>query len=221
MAEAADRAIALNPRNANTLARIGLILTSSGDYDRGGELIERAMALNPAHPGWYHFALFNRHMARGEFTEALKAARRVNVPDLARMHFAIAAAAGHLGLAREGAAAVQAMVARMPELADDNLASRFRRALVLGRGADREPARRRAAIERVDRRGTERHAWATSARRSTDDAARSAPAPPPTSSAVASPRPAPPSLRPVDHARACGVGRRDGDRGAALYLARG
>ena len=119
LAEAAERAIAVNPRNANTLARIGGLLTYAGEYDRGCQLTERAMALNPAHPGWYHFAFFNRHFARREFAEALKAARRVNVPDLVRMHFAIAAAAGHLGLAREGAAAVQTMVERMPELADE------------------------------------------------------------------------------------------------------
>jgi TolB-like protein len=119
LAEAAERAIAINPRNVNMLARIGSILTYTGEYDRGCELTERAIALNPQHPGWYHFAFFNRRFARGEFAEALKAARRVNVPDLMRMHFAIAAAAGHLGLARDGAAAVQAMIARTPEMADD------------------------------------------------------------------------------------------------------
>ena len=60
------------------------------------------MALNSAHPGWYHFTPFNRHFACGDYSEALRAGRRVNIPDFMWMHFAIASAAGHLGLAAEG-----------------------------------------------------------------------------------------------------------------------
>ena len=78
------------------------------------------MALNPSHAGWYHFTPFNRHFARGEFKEALKAARRVNVADFMWMHLAIAAAAGHLGLAADGKAAVEAMERLAPALADDS-----------------------------------------------------------------------------------------------------
>ncbi len=65
--EASERAIRLNPRNANTLAWMGNILTHAGEYDRGCALTERAMAINPGHPGWLHFAVFNRHFARGEY----------------------------------------------------------------------------------------------------------------------------------------------------------
>jgi TolB-like protein len=85
MLEASDRAIRSNPRNSNALAWMGNIRTHGGDYDRGCELTGRAMTLNPAHPGWYHFAPFNRLFARGEYAEALKAARRVNMPDFVWM----------------------------------------------------------------------------------------------------------------------------------------
>ncbi len=109
----------LNPRASNAVAWMGNILTHSGAYDRGCQITERAMALNASHAGWYHFAFFNRHFARGEFNEALKAAQRVNVAGFHWMHLAIAAAAGHLGLVTEGRAAVEAMVAVAPPLADE------------------------------------------------------------------------------------------------------
>ena len=117
--EAADKVLALNPRNSNAIAWMGAFTTHKGDYDRGCALMERAIALNPVHPGWYHFVLFNRFFARGEFEEALRAARRVNVPGFMWMHLAIAGAAGRLGLAAEGKAAVTAMETLAPALADE------------------------------------------------------------------------------------------------------
>jgi TolB-like protein/Tfp pilus assembly protein PilF len=117
--EAADKVLALNPRNSNAIAWIGAFTTHKGDYDRGASLMDRAMALNPVHPGWYHFVLFNRYFARREFDEALRAARRVNIPDFMWMHLAIAGAAGQLGLAAEGKAALKTMETLVPALADE------------------------------------------------------------------------------------------------------
>jgi TolB-like protein/Tfp pilus assembly protein PilF len=119
MLEASDRAIRLNPRNSNALAWMGNIRTHAGDYDRGCELTGRAMTLNPAHPGWYHFAPFNRHFARGEYAEALKAARRVNLPEFMWMQFAVASACGQIGLADEGRSAAEAMLRLAPPFADE------------------------------------------------------------------------------------------------------
>jgi serine/threonine-protein kinase len=120
MEEASQRAIRLNPRNANTLAWMGNILTHAGEYDRGCALTERAMEINTGHPGWLHFAIFNRHFARGEWADALRAARRVNIPEFMWMQFAIAAATGHLGLAGEARAAADAMTRIAPLLEDPN-----------------------------------------------------------------------------------------------------
>ena len=88
---------------------MGAFTTHKGDYEGGRALRERAIALNPVHPGWYHFVLFNRFFPRGELEEALRAARRVDIPGFMWMHVAIAGAAGQLGLAAEGKAAVTAM----------------------------------------------------------------------------------------------------------------
>ena len=113
-----DLAIRLNPRNANTLGWMGNILTHAGEYDRGCALTERAMAINPGHPGWLHFAVFNRHFARGEYAEALGAARRANIREFMWMHFAIAASAARLGRLEDARAAAAEMIRLAPFLAD-------------------------------------------------------------------------------------------------------
>jgi tetratricopeptide (TPR) repeat protein len=50
--DAAERAMALNPRNSHTRAYLGLLIAFSGEWDRGMALVQRAMALNPHLPGW-------------------------------------------------------------------------------------------------------------------------------------------------------------------------
>jgi len=120
--EARDRAVRMNPRNAYALAWMGNITTHLGDYDRGCALTERSMAINPGHPGWLHFAVFNRHFAAGQYEAALQAARRVNMRDFFWMYFAMASAAAHLGRAQEARSAAHEMTRLAPFLAEpDNL----------------------------------------------------------------------------------------------------
>ena len=55
--------------------------TYTVDWDRGIALIRKAMALNPMHPGWYWYPVAKYHMVRGEFDEAVTAARKLVSPD--------------------------------------------------------------------------------------------------------------------------------------------
>jgi TolB-like protein/Tfp pilus assembly protein PilF len=116
--DGAERAIAINPRNANNLAWMGNLLTHAGEYERGSTLTERAMAINPRHAGWLHFAVFNRQFAAGNYQEALRTARRINMPQLNWTYFAIAAAAAHLGLMDEARQAAAKMIEITPALSD-------------------------------------------------------------------------------------------------------
>ncbi len=52
---AAERALALNAMDGFQIGEIALWTSYSGDWERGRELMERAMALNPRHPSflWY------------------------------------------------------------------------------------------------------------------------------------------------------------------------
>ena len=99
--DAVDRAMALNPRNTSTAAMLGSLLAHMGQHERGLQITARAMDLNPQHPRWYHFTYFVTHYDRGQYADALRAARKVNLPAHLWSHFAIAVSCGQLGRADE------------------------------------------------------------------------------------------------------------------------
>jgi tetratricopeptide (TPR) repeat protein len=57
-----ERAIALNPNDANALAGSGLLLAGLGRAEEGIERIRKAMRINPYHPEWYWMDLGMRSM---------------------------------------------------------------------------------------------------------------------------------------------------------------
>ncbi len=93
---AAERAIALNPRNTLTVSILGMLMAYSGEWDRGLALVRRMMDLNPNHPGWLHTVDYFNHYRKGEFEQALAAAKRVNMPELVWNHLNLARAYAEL-----------------------------------------------------------------------------------------------------------------------------
>jgi adenylate cyclase len=79
--EEAETAIALNPNNTDVIAVLAEYYTYAVDWDRGVALMRKAMTLNPMHPGWYWYPVAKYHMVRGEFDEAITAARKIISPD--------------------------------------------------------------------------------------------------------------------------------------------
>ena len=79
--EEAETAIALNPNNTDVTAILAEYYTYAVDWDYGVALMRKAMALNPNHPGWYWYPIAKHHMIRGEFDEAMTAARKIITPD--------------------------------------------------------------------------------------------------------------------------------------------
>jgi len=59
----------------------GVLMAFSGDYERGLELIEKGMARNPHHPGWWHLGSVSALWSTGRNAEALIAVRKVDQPD--------------------------------------------------------------------------------------------------------------------------------------------
>jgi adenylate cyclase len=116
---AQDRALALNPRNANAMALAGILLVHADELDRGVALADRAMALNPDHPGWYHFARANRDYAAGDDEGVLRAAKRINMPDHVWAHLLVALAAGQLGRTGDATAALDAVFRLAPAFAEE------------------------------------------------------------------------------------------------------
>jgi TolB-like protein len=113
---AAERAIALNPRDSDAMAMIGIMTAYTGDWDRGRELSARARAINPNHPGWYLFGDIFEEYLRGNYAQTLALAERVNLPGYFADPYCRAIAHARLGNEEEAAKALDEFLALWPDV---------------------------------------------------------------------------------------------------------
>lgn len=112
---AGDRALALNRNHADMLADYGLMLVIIGETDRGIAYAEKAIALAPVHPGWFHAATtFVRYWAH-DYEAALVEAKKIRMDDFYVSYFIVAMAEGQLGLEQDAAGTVDRLLNCMPE----------------------------------------------------------------------------------------------------------
>jgi serine/threonine protein kinase len=112
---AADRAVALNPMDGGTTAFMGILIAYSGDWEHGCALAEKAMSLNPHHPGWYRFAAFFNAYRKKDYRDALDVALKMNMPSYFYTHAALASAYGQLGEREAAEGAVRELLAQKPD----------------------------------------------------------------------------------------------------------
>lgn len=107
-----QRALDLNAHDPEILAEAGHYLCYKGEIERGTEFSKRARALNPLHPGWYHFspALLNYH--QGRYKEMLSDVQRISMPNFFWTHLLNAAALGRMGRDQAGASLALMLKAR-------------------------------------------------------------------------------------------------------------
>ena len=129
---AMDRAISLNQRNTGTAAAMALYVVHGGDAERAAKMIELARTLNPDHPGWYYMVDFHCHFLRGSDEAAYAAIKKINMPDFALGHLALAAVCGELGRAEEARAAVNAIQALEPALLQEGIRAEMTRRWIWG-----------------------------------------------------------------------------------------
>jgi TolB-like protein/Flp pilus assembly protein TadD len=115
---AADRAVALNPMDGCTTAFMGILMAYAGDWDHGCALAERAMELNPHHPGWYRFSSVFNAYRKGDYHAALDIALKINMPSYFYTHATIAAIYGQLGEREAAQGALRELLAQKPDFAD-------------------------------------------------------------------------------------------------------
>ena len=115
---AAEQAMALNPRNTDTLAEMGLMLVQIGEFERGANITRRAMDLNPHHAGWYHFTAFYHHYRNAEYETALQIAKKINMPEFHWTQLVTAAACGMLNRQEEARAAIESLRKHNPTFLD-------------------------------------------------------------------------------------------------------
>ena len=111
----AERTIALNPMDGAISAFIGLLLSLSGDWERGCAAAEAARKLNPHFPGWYWLAPAFNAFHKGDYREAIAAAKRVNIPGYFWVPATTAAAFGQLGDLGAAQNALRELLAIRPE----------------------------------------------------------------------------------------------------------
>jgi len=114
--DAAERAIALNPMDANSVAFLGELLTYTGDHERGMQLAGRAKQLNPNHPAWFWFADFYFAYQQADYRGALDFALKVKLRGHPLSPMFIAAASGQLGEGDAAAKAVREFLKVRPDL---------------------------------------------------------------------------------------------------------
>lgn len=91
-------ALSLNPNDPETLADVGHYLAFMGEFERGAELSRQAQALNPLHPGWYHFCFARLHYHQKAYADVIADVERVGLPHFYWTHVLTGAAQGQLGL---------------------------------------------------------------------------------------------------------------------------
>ncbi len=86
-----------NKNNSLIIADIGLRLAISGDWERGIDIVEEAMVLNPAHPDYYYFPLALYHFHLGEYEETLRYIKMIDMPEFYWLHINLTATYAKLG----------------------------------------------------------------------------------------------------------------------------
>lgn len=108
-----QRAVELNPNDANAVACIGISLATQGKPDEGIERIRTAMRLNPYHPEWYWDDLGVVFYLAGRYADAIEAFNR-RAQKGTYVLPRLAAALAQLGRMDEAAAAVAELRTQQP-----------------------------------------------------------------------------------------------------------
>jgi len=114
--DAAERALSLAPYRSDLLASLGLHLAYDGQWERGLQMLDRARALNPLHPGWYWFPYSADAYRRQDYPQALLYAGRLNMPDFFWCPLFTAAIQAQLGHDSRALAALNNAVELNPAL---------------------------------------------------------------------------------------------------------
>ena len=75
-----ERALALNPNDANSMVNYGGYLACFGNIEEGLTIIRKAMRLNPFHPEWYWLQLGSAFLAGRRYEDAIEAYKRRTRP---------------------------------------------------------------------------------------------------------------------------------------------
>jgi TolB-like protein/cytochrome c-type biogenesis protein CcmH/NrfG len=116
--QAAETALALNPNDTEVLALIGSHLIQLENSDRGKEMVEKAMVLNPGHPSWYHGSIIKYHYTRHDTEVALNHANEYIESDSLAAYFLLAAVLVQDGQIEKAKQVFSTLLEKYPEFAN-------------------------------------------------------------------------------------------------------
>jgi adenylate cyclase len=80
-ADAVQHALAIKPAHPGMLAQIGILLTISGEWHRGAQLVQDALPFAVQVPAWNYTALAFRYLQTRQYEDALQWALKVDAPN--------------------------------------------------------------------------------------------------------------------------------------------
>ena len=113
---ATEKAISLEPNNADWLVCMGDILAWGGKPERAPGLIKKAMRLNPKYPGSYLWSLGHPHFLMKQYEEAISLFNRaLNLnPNFHPSNFYLAAIYSELGQTKKARAQITELLHKWP-----------------------------------------------------------------------------------------------------------
>jgi adenylate cyclase len=98
-----NKALALNPNDADVLAHMGLPLSFAGQPKQAIEQLKRAMRLNPAYPAWYPWIQGWAQVVAEQYEASIASSKEaaVRFSDVAEIHRNLAVAYHYLGRTSE------------------------------------------------------------------------------------------------------------------------
>ena len=132
-----DRALQLNPNDADAMQQMGYVLTLRGKPEDALAWMERSRRLNPFHPTWYNSGLGTTLYSLGRYADAAETFRRLPNPG-PWSHARLAACYAQLGEEGKAKALVDAVLQVRP---DFSISTFLTRDVLLERAEDREHLR--------------------------------------------------------------------------------
>ncbi len=109
-----DKALSLNPNNADLIAEYGWSLSLLGRAEEGVKAIEKAMRLNPRYPDWYGYGLMEALYTAKRYQDAIAIADKVKVRHLPT-YLVLAGSYAQLGRMDDAQEAVSKVLAIKPD----------------------------------------------------------------------------------------------------------
>ncbi|MGE5261339.1 MAG: tetratricopeptide repeat protein [Actinomycetota bacterium] len=114
-AREADEALKLAPYDAEIMATLACMISSSGDHERGVALAEKANALNAdAATGWYHSTVYTAAYLKGDYQRALEVAQQNQDQEMFYSYLEIIPIYGQLGMNKEALDAWRLLQKQLP-----------------------------------------------------------------------------------------------------------